>query len=156
MTRSDWYFLKTAFEALTGTSTNWKSARKILELFESLPDTTEKDSEILLWSPKEKPVHSHNWTDNSGRRQSTLITDLEHWFIAFGDARNTIIHEGKVPQLTYSGPNSAYEGSFFFTAERLLRAAIKVMLSGLGYENIWRSDVYRDLSDNYDLIMKGG
>ena len=45
-------FLKTAFEALTGTSINWASARKLRKLFEGLPDTTEKDSEILVWSPE--------------------------------------------------------------------------------------------------------
>ena len=32
-------YLKTAFEALTGTSTNWKSARKLRKTFEALPHT---------------------------------------------------------------------------------------------------------------------
>ena len=125
-------YLKTAFEALTGTSTNWKSARKIREIFEALPHTTEKDSQALVWSPKEKPVHTRTWVDKNGHHQPTLITDLEHWFTAFGNARNTIIHEGGLPEPTYSGSNCAYNGPFIFTAEFLLRGVIKVLLSELG------------------------
>lgn len=140
-------FLKTAFEALTGTSINWASARKLRKLFEGLPDTTEKDSEILVWSPEEKPVHRRGWVDKNGQCKSTLITDLEHWFIAFGDARNTIIHEGRFPDPTYSGSNCAYNGFFFSTGEFLLRSVIKVLLSSkLGYDNAWRFEHLRDLA----------
>ena len=61
--------------------------------------------------------------------------------MAFGDARNEIIHEGKLPPLTYSGSNSAYHGPFFFTAEFLLRGVIKVLLSTeFGYENAFRPE----------------
>ena len=132
-------YLKTAFEALTGTSINWKSAKKLREIFEALPHPTERDAAILVWSPEEKPAHTRTWVDKNGQSQSTLITDLEHWFIAFGDARNTIIHEGGLPEPTYSGSNPAYNGPFIFTAEFLLRGVIKVLLSKLGYENAWRS-----------------
>ena len=138
-------YLKTAFEALTGTSTNWKSAHKLRETFEALPHTKGRDSEILVWSPEEKPVHPRTWVDKNGHPQLTLITDLEHWFRAFGDARNTIIHEGGTPQLTYAGSNPAYSGPFFFTAEFLLRGVIKVLLSELGYENAWRSELWRTI-----------
>ncbi len=137
-------FLKTAFEALTGTSKIWKSAKKLREIFEALPHTTERDSEILVWSPEEEPVHTRKWVDKCGQSQSTLITDLERWFMAFGKARNTIIHEGKLPQLTYSGSNPAYNGDFVFTAEFLLRGAIKVLLSTKpGYADAWRSELCR-------------
>ena len=138
-------YLKTAFEALTGTSTNCKSARKLRDIFEALPHTTKEDSEILVWSPEEKPVHTRTWSDKNGQTQSTLITDLEHWFMAFGKVRNTIIHEGGVPDLTYSGSNYAYNGPFFFTGEFLLRGVIKVQLSELGYDNVWRSELWRVL-----------
>ena len=137
-------FLKTAFEALTGTSKNWKSAKKLREIFAALPHTTVRDSEILVWSPEEEPVHTRKWVDKCGQSQSTLITDLERWFMAFGKARNTIIHEGKLPQLTYSGSNPAYNGDFVFTAEFLLRGAIKVLLSTKpGYADAWRSELCR-------------
>ena len=136
-------YLKTAFEALTGTSTSWKSASKLRETFEALPHTTERDSAILVWSPEEKPVHTRTWSDKNGQPQSTLITDLEQWFIAFGDARNTIIHEGELLEPTYSGSNPDYNGPFFFTAEFLLRGVIKVLLSELGYKNVWRSEGWR-------------
>ncbi|MDE2692301.1 MAG: hypothetical protein OXI49_17520 [Acidobacteriota bacterium] len=140
-------YLKIAFEALTGTSNNWKSARWLREMFEALPDTTREDSEILVWSPEEEPVHPRHWKDRWGHAQSTLITDLEHWFMEFGKARNTIIHEGRVPELMYSGPNSAYAGSFFATAEFLLRAVIKVQLSKLGHDDAWWPRLWRVSDD---------
>ena len=138
-------YLKTAFEALTGTSKNWKSAKKLREIFEALPHPTERDSAILVWSPEERPVHTRKWFDKTGQSQSTLITDLEHWFMAFGDARNTIIHKGGLPEPIYAGSNPAYDGHFFFTAEFLLRGVIKVLLSKLGYENVWRSERWRTI-----------
>ena len=52
----------------------------------------------------------------------------------FGEARNAIIHEGKVSQLEYSLSNTAYNGHFFGTAEFLLRGVIKVLLSKI-YED---------------------
>ncbi len=131
-------YLKIAFEVLTGTSRNWESARRLREMFEALPDATEEDSKILVWSPAEQPVHKRCWKDKSGNARSTLITDLEHWFMAFGRARNRILHEGASSELTYDGPNSAYGGPFFSTAEFLLRSVIKVQLSKLGYDDAWR------------------
>ncbi len=140
-------YLKIAFEALAGTSRNWKSARWLRETFEALPDTTDSDSEILVWSPEEEPVHQRPWKDECGHVQCTLVTDLEHWFMEFGRARNTIIHEGTTPELTYAGPNAAYGGSFFATAEFLLRGVIKVQLSKLGYGAVWRPELWRILED---------
>ena len=67
----------------------------------------------------------------------------------FGKARNTIIHDGKIPPPMYFNPNpacTAYNGHFFYTAEFLLRGAIKVLLSKKpGYEDVWRSDLYRTI-----------
>ena len=138
-------YLKTAFEALTGTSINWKAGCKLRKIFKALPHTIKEDSESLVWSPEEEPVLERTWVDKNGQPQSTLITDLEHWYIAFGKARNTIIHEGRIPTPKYSGLNPSYNGHFIFTAEFLLRAVIKVRLSERGYENAWRSDLWRDI-----------
>lgn len=139
-------YLKTAFEALTGTHTNWKSARRLREIFEALPNTAERDSEVLVWSPAEKPVHLRHWSDKRGRPKCERITDLEHWFIAFGNARNTIIHKVGLPEFEYSGHNASYNGPFFFTAEYLLRAVIKVLLSNEpGYEHAWRPELWRSV-----------
>ncbi len=99
-------YLKIAFESLTGTSRNWEGARRLRKMFEALPDTTGEASEILVWSPEEQPIHERSWEDKSDGTRSTLITDLEHWFIEFGRARNSIVHEGATPELTYAGPNS--------------------------------------------------
>ena len=133
-------YLKTAFEALTGTSDSWGSAKELRKIFEALPNTTKEDSGILVWSPEEKPVHLRTY-----KTKPKHITDLQHWFMAFGDTRNEIIHDGVLSKHSYSGSNRyAYHGSFFCTSEFLLRAVIKVLLSSeLGYENVWRPDYLR-------------
>ena len=150
-------FLKTAFEAITGTSNAHQSAKELRKIFESLPDATEYDFDCLLWSPTEKPIHNHTWKNKRGQTRCNLITDLEAWFLAFSEARNTIIHEGTIPDLTY--PNSTsypiasrdvYYGQFFSTAERLLRSVIKVLLSKLGYKHAWRTKPWRDILDILD------
>ena len=138
-------FLKTAFEAITGTSKTHKSAKELRGIFEELPGTTVENSEYLVWSPEEEPVHTQTWVDRNGETHTCRITDLEHWFRAFGKARNTIIHEGVVPELMYSGSNPNYDGHFFFTAEFLLRVIIKILLSKLGYENAWRPEYWRTI-----------
>ena len=78
--------------------------------------------------------------------------------MAFGKARNAIIHEGEVSGITYPGSNriqpiagrSVYQGPFFFTAERLLRGVIRVLLSKLGYRDAWRSQLWRCIGDVVD------
>ena len=140
-------FLKTAFEALTGTGNAHKSACKLRRIFEALPDATAEDSDILVWSPEEKPIHTRTWTNKSGEPQTCFITDLEDWFMKFSKARNEIIHEGKFPPLTYSGSNPNYNGPFVCTAEFLLRGAIKALLSlELGYEDAWRTKLFRTIA----------
>ena len=138
-------YLKTAFEALTGTSENWKSAKRLRKTFEALPHNTAKGSKILVWSPEEQPAHRRDWRDKNGQTRSEYITDLEQWFFAFGKARNTIIHTGALPEPEYYCSNPAYNGPFFFTAEYLLRGVIKVMLSNLDckYRDAWQSDLRR-------------
>lgn len=144
-------FLKTAFEAITGTSRAHDSARELRNIFESLPNATEHDSDDLVWCPTERPIHNHTWKGKGGNTQSKL-TDLEAWFLAFSKARNIIIHEGTIPDLTYPNSTSSsvasraiYHGHFFSTAERLLCSAIKVLLSRLGYKDAWRVEPWRKL-----------
>jgi hypothetical protein len=137
-------FLKTAFEALTGTSDSWQSAKQLRALFEAVPDTSDSDSEQLIWSPAEKPVHTVQ-RRVKGVQTPVHITDLQHWFLQFAYARNLIIHDGIVPSLNYASPTppSTYDGHMVFTAEFLLRAVIKVSLAPLGYPDLWRSAVWR-------------
>ena len=142
-------FLKTAFEALTQGSNSRESARRLKAIFEALPDTDADVSESLLWSPTEMPIHKHNYTRN-GRQKTETLTDLEKWFMAFADARNSIIHEGVVPKLMYTQPRSAYDGPFFQTAQFLLRAAVKASLDSLGYPNLWRSKLWRTVKTAYE------
>jgi hypothetical protein len=143
-------FLKTAYEALTGTSKSHLSARMLRQLFESVPDTSPTDAELLVWSPVEQAVYEWTFTKN-GKPQTVHVTPLEHWFMSLADARNTIIHQGVVPSLAYTNTsNAAYEGPFVFTAEFLLRAVIKVSLAQCGYSNLWRSAAWRAVKAAYD------
>jgi hypothetical protein len=135
-------FLKTGFEAITGTSQSWKSAQALRQLFEGLPNVSPQDSEQLIWSPREQPVHPRTFKIK-GQQRTELITDLEVWFMTFADARNMIVHDGIAPDLNYTGANPAYSGPLVFTAEFLLRAAIKASLEGLGHPDLWRSPLSR-------------
>jgi hypothetical protein len=135
-------FLKTAFEALTGTSKSHLSARALRQLFEAVPDTSAADAERLVWSRAEQPIHTRTFMKN-GKQQTEQITDLERWFMSFADARNTIIHHGVVPSLVYNAANGNYNGHFVFTAEYLLRAVVKVSLAQFGYTDLWRSPSWR-------------
>ena len=146
-------FLKTAFEAITGTSKSYQSARSLRRLFESIPDTAPENSELLVWSPAEAPMHPRTYRKN-GTDRTDQITDLEQWFMAFADARNAIIHQGIVPSLVYTGLNPAYAGHFVFTAEFLFRAVVKVSLAEFGYPDLWRSDIWRAFKAAYEEVER--
>jgi hypothetical protein len=145
-------FLKTAFEAMTGTSKSHVTAQQLRQLLEAVPNTSSTDSELLVWSPAESPVHTWTFMKN-GKPQTVQVTGLEHWFMSFADARNTIIHQGVVPSIAYTNPqNAGYEGPFVFTAEFLLRAVVKVSLAQFGYPDLWRSAVWRAVKAAYDEL----
>lgn len=135
-------FLKTGFEAITGTSDSRKSAELLRKLFESLPKTSAKDSERLVWTPEEKPIHERVFKKD-GEKQKELLSDLEQWFMAFAHVRNKIVHEGAVTDCDYQAANPAYSGHLVFTAEFLLRAAIKASLERLGFPDLWRDELAR-------------
>ena len=137
-------FLKTAFEAVTGTNRTHKSAKTLRKIFEGT-SATAYDSKVLVWSPDEKAIRTHTWVDRSNRPRTRAVTDLEHWFMEFGKVRNTIIHDHQLPRLEYSISDTAYSGHFFFTAEFLLRGVIKVLLAKCGYADSWRSDAWRGI-----------
>lgn len=145
-------FLKTAFEAMTGTSKSHVSAQRLRQLFEAVQEASPTDSDRLVWSPAEQAVHAWTFTKN-GKPQTVQVTGLEHWFMSLGDARNTIIHQGVVPSLMYSNPsNTEYEGPFVFTAEFLLRAVVKVSLAQFGYSDLWRSATWRAVKAAYQEL----
>ncbi len=147
-------FLKTAFEAVTGTDKSHVSAQRLRDLFRSVPDTSAADSGLLMWSPAETANRTRNWTDRGGVAHVDKLTDLEHWFIEFACARNSIIHNGIVPTLVYEEPDSAYNGQYVFTAEFLLRVVIKVSVSTLGYPDLWRSELWRIVKAAYDKLQE--
>ena len=139
-------FLKIAFEAITQTEKTHESVCKLREIFEALPNTSARDSKILVWSPEEKRIRTWTW-----REKTCCVTDLEHWFRTFGDARNDIIHEGKLPQFEYSLTDSNFNGHLFWTAEYLLRGVIKVLLEECGYCDAWRSERRRTIKATVEV-----
>ena len=90
-------FLKTAFEALTGTSQSLTAARRLRDMFERLRamGVESHDVQHLLWSPAEQPRHALvRWDRRTGDETIEHLTDLEHWFMGLSTARNTIVHNG--------------------------------------------------------------
>lgn len=145
-------FLKTAFEAITATEKSHISAQLLRDLFRAIPNTSPTDSDLLIWSPAETPNRTRQWTDRSGNVHVDQLTDLEHWFMAFAAARNSIIHNGITPPLNYTEPGSAYNGHMVFTGEFLLRAVIKVSLGTLRYPDLWRSELWRIVKAAYEKL----
>lgn len=142
----DWFdrvvFLRTGFEALFGESGTPKLLPLIRKLFESL-ETSEDGAHELHWSPAEDEVRDHEKADRK-------LTDLEHWFQCFSDTRNLIVHEGAEPDLEYAEEGSAYSGPFPQIAQEVLREAVRAYLSvEFGYEDLWRSSIYRKLRDAF-------
>lgn len=145
-------FLKTAFEALTGTSESRESARVLRRLFESISDASSGDSEQLVWSPDEQPIHPRVFGKKE-RQTTEYLADLESWFMKFADARNSIIHQGIVPELTYDAQNPEYAGHLVFTAEYLLRIAVKVSLAAVGFPDLWRSRDWRAMKAAFEKAV---
>ena len=145
-------FLKTAFEAITATNKSHISARVLRDLFRAVPATSASDCDLLIWSPTETANRTRHWTDLKGVTHADKLTDLEHWFMKFSDTRNSIIHNGIVPTLTYSEPESEYNGHLVFTAEFLIRTVIKVSLGSLGYPDLWRSATWRTVKATYEQL----
>ena len=143
-------FLKTGFEALSGESSVWQGALWLRKLHERvLSGETEARLDGLLWSNNE--TERFNWPDDTGAARS--VTDLQYWFKAFGGARNSIIHDGVVPNMIFA-KGTAYDGHLFFIGQQLLREAIKVVTTELGYAELWRDQVQVARDHLVDEISK--
>jgi len=132
-------FLKTGFEAITDSSSSYQSAIQLRKIFDNVKarrlGAHGAQNNELLWSPRDRGVHK--WERKDGKIQR--VTPLEHWFLAFAEARNTIIHEGTVPTLTYHRRRSRFNGHHVFTGEWVLRKAIKIQFEQLGVQDLWMS-----------------
>lgn len=137
-------FLKTAFEALLDASAGYKGSTRLRRLFEALGITqaAHGEAEGLMWSPAEQPIHCHTY-QGDGQTRTVQVTDLQQWFLAFAKARNAVIHDGELNQLSFVSANPTYDGPFIWTAERLLRVAVKVKLGEAGFPGVWHSGGWR-------------
>ena len=85
---------------------------------------------------------SYTWTNN-GRVTVETVTPLEHWFHAFGEARNAIIHGDNRQGLTYDEVSSPYRGNLIMVAQRVLIEALLVNFAELGFSALWQSKLTR-------------
>lgn len=134
--------LKTAFEALVAES----RSRKAAELIENrLKDVAiaaaihADDVDHLLWSPAEAPRLTRTWSQG-GVQRSEVVTDFVHWFCAFSDARNGIVHEGRVPDGLEYAETTKYAGPLFHSADRVFRESIRLILHSYGHPDLWRTE----------------
>ena len=126
--------IKTAFEALLGTSESRPAAHRLRVLFETatrghhslLPWTG------LFWSPRERVEWRWEFLKKEKTRHLEGRSELERWFMALARVRNLIIHEGKLVTETYEAPAdrplSRYAGALVWVGERVLREAIKATI----------------------------
>lgn len=143
-------FLKTAFESLLDTSKTPMAAKRLRKLFEDAAAHAQEEVKGLLWSSAEAESRLHPFT--GAQYQNVQVTDLEHWFLAFGSTRNDVIHDGAASTLTYDETGSAYNGSLVMTAERVLRESIKMQLELLGYRGLWKTGMERVLHETLSQI----
>jgi hypothetical protein len=143
-------FLKTGFESLLDTSSTPIAAKQLRKLFEDAAAHAQEDLRGLLWSTAEIENRPHPFS--GAKYQQIRVTDLEHWFLSFGSARNDVIHEGAAGNLEYSEAGSAYNGTLVMTAERVLRESIKMELELLGYGGLWKTGLERVLHEALSQI----
>lgn len=155
--------LKIAFEVLTDKGASHEQATWIAETFNSLfasPDARPREREGLLASPSDIANCEHVWQGRNGKRHRSVVSDVEHWYMAFADARNQIVHAGDVQSLNYEACGSPYNGHFFMVGERLFRETVKARLALAGYPQVWHSyvdpKILADLQKTFDAEMAEG
>ena len=128
--------LKTGFEALFRESSSAKGARKLRALFDGTTrpqryrDLLPWDG--LLWTPNERAnMWRWSWLPK-GERFIERRDEVEDWFKTLADARNDVIHCGRLTTEVYAPPperpQSRYVGPLLWVGERVLREAIKARL----------------------------
>lgn len=129
-------FLRTAFEALVGTNGRFEGARRLRESFEEWGGVLgiEQPGDRLLWTPIERTTR-FQWTSN-GTEKAEDRSDLQTWYIALSDMRNTIVHDSARPYPEYQG-GTAYDGHLLHVAKRVLCDAVKLKVSVLTSTKAW-------------------
>jgi len=131
--------LKTAFEALLGKSRTYAAMPLLVELFKA----AEQHLVDTLWVSDEPTV------ERQAGGNAYIVTMLEHWYGAFADARNAIVHSGTTGAavLCYDEPDSPYCGPFPEIGDRVLREAITARLASLGFPRVCMKKTQRLILD---------
>jgi len=130
--------LKIGFETIFRTSESWLCARQLRELFETVTAAHRNllPWRGLLWSPAERTDLARSYEIRKGKNKGQKVpvkrSELEDWFSAFAEARNQIVHYGRLATEIYPAPDehpmSRYAGWLIKKGERILREAIKATL----------------------------
>lgn len=137
-------YLKTATEVLSGTDKSRESARNLRARYETANTQDGKGLGIceMLWSPDES-VRTRTWHDRSGAQRSEDMCEFEHWYMAFADARNDVVHGRSNSKDEYQQPGSPYNGAFVDVADRVVRELILLTIGLCGYPAVWRKGLTR-------------
>lgn len=135
--------LKIASEALTGMDKSLRAAQAIEALFGGAREQLGGDLGVddLLWRP-DGPEFERTWV-SGGQSKTESVPELIHWYMAFAESRNAIVHGEERPGLSYAQPGSSYEGPFVEIADRVVREAILIQLGECGYPAVWRKGLTR-------------
>lgn len=138
--------LKVAFEALTNEENSMKQASALESMLHTnLANETIHAEDHLLWQPNDPTRFTRHWVDRKhGKQHADPVDPFTHWYMAFSDVRNGIIHTGRSPvTLVYSEPGSLFNGHHFWIGEWMLRTSIKVALIEFGASGLWRDPAQR-------------
>jgi hypothetical protein len=101
--------LRTAFEALFGESESNVCATALRSLFEN---ATARHRDLLpwagmIWSPKDRTDLQRSYKTRSGKKKQVTRSEIEDWFMALADARNSVIHDGAIPVGAHQEPRNS-------------------------------------------------
>ncbi len=120
--------LKTAIEALSGSSSTGAAIMKIDEIYLALDGTFGESN--FLWR-NGTPSHPRKF-----KEKITLYSDFGDWYWNLANVRNSIVHDTMSPEMDYVSADSPFAGNIYQTAERVTRELIKIRLAQLGHPRV--------------------
>lgn len=117
--------LKTAIEALSGTSGTVRGISVLEEIYRSVAGTIGADEFLWRESNLSFPREFKGSTD--------MYSSFGHWYWYLADTRNAIVHDTESPVMEHIADGSPFQGNLFRVAERVTRELIKIRLGHLGH-----------------------
>lgn len=131
--------LKTAIEALSGSSSTGAAITKIDEVYMAVDGTYGASN--FLWR-NGIPSHPRQF-----KEKITMYSDFGHWYWNLANVRNSIVHDTMSPEMDYFAVDSPFTGNIYQTAERVARELIKIRLAQLGHPRVALDAAQRKIID---------